>query len=150
MDFLTNPIVWLVFGGLLIVAELIIPGGVVVFLGLAGVIVAGAVGLGLITSWVNALTTFFVLSLALILSLRAFFMKYAGGDFSRGNIVEILDDVGEEAPVLEDIGPGQNKGTIDFRGTHWQALGDGSFIEAGKTVRIVGRDNVNYIVELVE
>lgn len=132
------------------IAELIIPGGVVVFLGLAGVLVAAAVGTGLITSWVNALTAFFVLSLALVLGLRAFFMKYAGGDFSRGNVVEILDDVGEEVPVLEAIGPGQQKGKINFRGTHWQALGDGSYIEAGKIVRIVGRDNVNYIVELVD
>ena len=77
-------------------------------------------------------------------------MKYPGGDFSRGNVVEILDDVGEEAPVIAAIGPGQEKGKIDFRGTHWQALGDGSLIEAGKTVRIVGRDNVSYFVELVE
>lgn len=150
MDILLNPLVWIVLGGILIVAELIIPGGVVVFLGLAAVLVAGAVGLGFITSWVNALTAFFVLSLALILGLRAFFMKYAGGDFSRGNIVEILDDIGEEVPVIEAIGPGQEKGRIDFRGTHWQALGDGSRIEAGQTVRIVGRDNVNYMVELVE
>ena len=97
MDILLNPVVWLVLGGLLIVAELIIPGGVVVFLGVAGVLVAAAVGTGLITSWVHALTAFFVLSLGLILVLRAFFMKYAGGDFSRGNINEILDDVGEEA-----------------------------------------------------
>jgi len=150
MDFLLNPVGWLIFGGILMVAELIIPGGVVVFLGLAGVLVAAAISLGLVTTWVNVLTAFFVLSLGLILVLRAFFMKYAGGDFSRGNVVEILDDVGEEAPVLEAIGPGQEKGKIDFRGTHWQALGDGSLIEAGATVRIVGRDNVNYIVERVE
>ena len=150
MDILLNPIVWLVLGGLLIVAELIIPGGVVVFLGVAGVLVAAAVGTGLITSWVHALTTFFVLSLGLILVLRAFFMKYAGGDFSRGNINEILDDVGEEVSVVEAIGPGQEKGTISFRGTNWAALGDGSQIAVGSTVRIVGRDNVSYIVELVD
>lgn len=150
MDFLLNPIGWLIFGGILMLAELIIPGGVVVFLGLAGVLVAAALGIGLITSWVNALTAFFVLSLALVLGLRAFFMKYAGGDFSRGNVVEILDDIGEEVAVLKAIGPGQEKGKIDFRGTHWQALGDGSYIEPGKIVRIVGRDNVNYIVELVD
>ncbi len=150
MDILLNPYVWLGFGAFLMVAELIIPGGVVVFLGLAGVIIAGALGLGIITSWVNALTAFFVLSLGLILFLRAFFMKYAGGDFSRGNVVEILDDVGEHAPVIEAIGPGQEKGKIDFRGTQWQALSDGSRIEVGQTVRIVGRDNVSYIVELID
>ena len=150
MDILLNPYFWLGLGAFLMVAELIIPGGVVVFLGLAGVLVAAGVGLGLITSWVNALTSFFVLSLGLILVLRAFFMKYAGGDFSRGNVVEILDDVGEQAPVIEAIGPGQTKGKIEFRGTHWHALGDGSHIDVGSTVRIVGRENVSYIVELVD
>lgn len=150
MDILLNPYVWLAVGVFLVVAEIVIPGGVVVFLGIASLVVAVAVGLGFVTSWVHTLTLFFVLSLALILVLRAFFMKYAGGDFSRGNVVEILDDIGEQANVIETIGPGQEKGKIDFRGTHWQALGDGAEIEVGQRVRIVGRDNVNYVVEVVE
>lgn len=149
MDNLLNPIVWLIFGGILVLAELIIPGGVIVFLGLAAIVVAVLVGIGLVTSWMTALTLFFILSLVLVISLRAFFMKYAGGDFSRGNIIEILDDVGEEAPVVEAIGPGQESGKINFRGTHWRALGDGSHIPVGEKVQIVGRDNVSYIVEAV-
>jgi membrane protein implicated in regulation of membrane protease activity len=150
MNFLLLPSVWLVAGIVLALAELVIPGGVVIFLGLGCLVVAGAVSLGLVTSWVNALTLFFVSSLLLVISLRTLFMRFAGGDASRGNIVEILDDVGEEVPVIEMIGPGNEKGLIDYRGTHWQALGDGQSIKAGQMVSIFGRENVTYIVEPVQ
>jgi membrane protein implicated in regulation of membrane protease activity len=147
MTLLLNPSVWLVAGIVLILAELIIPGGIVVFLGLAALIVAGAVSFGFVMTWMNALTLFFVTSLALVITLRAFFMRYAGGDFSRGNIVEILDDLGQRVPVIKTIGPGQHRGLIDYNGTRWKALGDGQKIEAGSEVQIVGLSNVTYIVE---
>ena len=149
MTLLLNPSVWLVAGIVLILAELIIPGGIVVFLGLAALTVAGAVYLGFVVTWVNALTLFFVTSLALVISLRAFFIRYAGGDFSRGNIIEILDDLGQRVPVVKTIGPGQQRGLIDYNGTRWKALGDGQKIEAGTEVHIVGLSNVTYIVEPV-
>ncbi|MFT4798130.1 MAG: hypothetical protein ACJAYE_000467 [Candidatus Azotimanducaceae bacterium] len=142
-----NPSVWLVAGIVLMLAELIIPGGVVVFLGLAALVVAAAVNFGFVVTWVNALTLFFVTSLALVITLRAFFMRYAGGDFSRGNIIEILDDLGQRVPVVKTIGPGQHRGLIEYRGTRWKALGDGQKIEAGTEVQIVGQNNVTYIVE---
>jgi membrane protein implicated in regulation of membrane protease activity len=150
MNILLLPYVWLVAGVVLVLAEIIIPGGVIIFLGLGCLVVAGAVALGIVTSGVNALTLFFVSSLFLVLTLRALFMRFAGGESSRGNINEILDDVGEEAPVIEAIGPGNSKGLIEYHGTRWQALGDGQLIEPGQHVRIVGRDNVVYIVELVQ
>ena len=39
MDFLLNPIGWLIIGALFMLSELIIPGGIVFFLGAACVIV---------------------------------------------------------------------------------------------------------------
>jgi len=141
------PSVWLIAGIVLILAELIIPGGVVVFLGLACLMVATAVSLGLVSTWVSALTLFFISSLLLVLTLRSVFMRYAGGDFSRGNTIEILDDIGQQAPVVKTIGPGQRRGMIDYHGTRWKALSDGQQIKVGDVVQIVGRDNVSYIVE---
>jgi len=147
MTVFLNPSVWLVAGIVLMLAELIVPGGIVVFLGLAALLVAGAVASGFVVTWVNALTLFFVASLALVITLRAFFMRYAGGDFSRGNIIEILDDLGQRVRVVKTIGPGQQRGLIDYNGTRWKALGDGQKIEAGAEVQIVGLSNVTYIVE---
>lgn len=147
MTLFLNPTVWLVAGIVLMLAELIIPGGIVVFLGLAAILVAAAVSFGFVETWVNALTLFFVTSLALVITLRAFFMRYAGGDFSRGNIIEILDDLGQRVSVVKTIGPGQHRGLIEYRGTRWKALGDGQKIDAGTEVQIVGLDNVTYVVE---
>ena len=83
----------------------------------------------------------------MILLLRQFAVKFVEGDSSQGNTDELLDDLGELAVVVETIGPGNKQGRIAFRGTQWQALGDGSELPIDAQVQIVSRENVNYIVE---
>ena len=147
MNILTNPNFWLAIGLILIFAELVIPGGVIVFLGGGGIVVAFALWMGWVTDWVDVLTLYFVSSLALLLSLRSLVMRFAGGDFSRSNTIEILDVFGEIVTVIETIGPGEKPGRILFRDTQWAALSDGSEILKGDTARIIALDNVSYIVE---
>ncbi len=147
MEIILNPTGWIIAALVLMVAEFIVPGGIIFFLGAGCLIVAGALWLGLVTTWVNTLTLFFIASLALIISLRSFFTRFAGGDYSQANTEEIIDDLDEIAVVVELIGPGENVGTINFRGTTWRALGNGQEIAAGVKVKIVARDNITYIVE---
>ncbi len=144
---LLDPAGWTIVAFILMVAEFIIPGGIVFFLGVACLIVAGALVLGLVSTWMNALTLFFISSLALILSLRSFFARFASGDYTKANTDEILDDLDELVEVVEAIGPGDSVGRIQYRGTVWRALGDGSKINKGSMARIVARDNTTYIVE---
>lgn len=146
MEIILNPTGWIIAALVLMAAELIVPGGIIFFLGGGCLIVAGALWLGLVTTWVNTLTLFFITSLVLVLSLRSFFTRFAGGDYSQANTEEIIDDLDEIAEVLEPIGPGENIGMINFRGTAWRALGNGQEIAAGVQVRIVARDNITYIV----
>lgn len=147
MEIILNPTGWIIAALVLMVAEFIVPGGIIFFLGAGCLVVAGALWLGLVTTWVNTLTLFFIASLALIISLRSFFTRFAGGDYSQANTEEIIDDLDEIAVVVELIGPGENVGTINFRGTTWRALGNGQEIAAGVKVKIVARDNITYIVE---
>jgi len=147
MEIILDPTGWIIAALVLMVAEFIVPGGIIFFLGAGCLIVAGALWLGLVTTWVNTLTLFFIASLALIISLRSFFTRFAGGDYSQANTEEIIDDLDEIAVVVELIGPGENVGTINFRGTTWRALGNGQEIAAGVKVKIVARDNITYIVE---
>ena len=49
--------------------------------------------------------------------------------------------------MLETIGPGQHKGRIDFQGSSWSALGDGTEIKAGEKVQVVCRDNISIVVK---
>ena len=144
-----NPNGWLVVGVILIFSEMIIPGGIVIFLGASCLIIAALIWLGLVTTWVTALTLFFIISLALIILLRSVVARFAGGDYSEGNTVEILDDVGQLVEILETIGPGNKVGRIQYRGSQWDALGDGEEIGPGDQARIVALDNVRYIVEKV-
>lgn len=150
MNIALNPDYWLIAGVILLVAELILPGGIVMFLGAGCLIVALAVWSGLVSTWVGALTLFFITCILLIVTLRSFAMKFVGGDFSEGNTVEILDQVGELVRVVETIGPGNRPGRVDVRGTQWTALGDGRVLNPGEMVRIVSLQNVNYIVEKVD
>lgn len=150
MNVLTDPIYWFIAGVLLVLAELIIPGGIVVFLGLGCLIVALAAYFGVVVTWMGACTLFFIASIAMILLLRQFAVKFVEGDSSQGNTDELLDDLGELAVVVETIGPGNKQGRIAFRGTQWQALSDGSELPIDAQVQIVSRENVNYIVEKYE
>ncbi|MFP6807579.1 MAG: NfeD family protein [Pseudomonadales bacterium] len=149
MEILTNPNYWIIAALALMVAELVIPGGIVFFLGAACLIVAGALWMGLVSQWVSALTMFFIVSLALIITLRSFFTRFVGGDYSFGNTEEILDDLDEVVDVVKIIGPGESTGKIEYRGTVWQALGNGQTMSVGSKVKIVARENTTYLVEPV-
>lgn len=140
-------IFWTGLGVLLMVAEIIIPGGIVVFLGLSSLIVAGSIQFGLIDGWVHALTLWFISSILLLLLFRNLTQKFVGGDESVDNTDEELDLFGKLVTVSETIGPGETKGRVEYQGTSWTALGDGSIIEAGSTVKIVCRDNISLVVE---
>ena len=146
MDFLLNPIGWLIIGALFMLSELIIPGGIVFFLGAACVIVATAVYIGLVTTWMSALTLFFVSSLVLIIALRALVGRFVEGDSTVANTEEILDEVDELVEVTEAIGPADKAGAVKFHGTIWRALGEGEEIPAGSTARIVARENISLLV----
>ncbi len=149
MELILNPTGWIIAALVMMAAEIIVPGGIIFFLGAGCLIVAGALWLGLVTTWVSALTLYFISSLVLIISLRSFFTRFIGGDYSQANTQEIVDDLDEIADVIEPIGPGESVGMISFRGTMWRALGNGQEIAVGAQVRIVARENITYIVEPV-
>jgi membrane protein implicated in regulation of membrane protease activity len=149
MDFLINVWFWIILAAVLIVAELVLPGGIIIFLGIAGLIVAAAVQLGFVASWVNALTLWFVSSLVLVILLRGIAQKMVGGDSSVANTDEEVDALGEVVEVLETIGPGEAKGRVTFRDVSWSAVSDGSEISAGEKAQIVSRDNITLVVERI-
>ena len=78
-----------------------------------------------------------------------FTKKLFKSDETIGNVHEELDIFGQEVQVLENIGPGQQKGRVEFQGTTWSALGDGSEIPAGTQVRIICKENISLVVEVV-
>jgi membrane protein implicated in regulation of membrane protease activity len=147
LDLMTPVLMWALAGLILMVAELVIPGGIVIFLGGACLIVAGAWQLAFIDNWVSAMTIWFVSSIILLLAFRNVVQKMVGGDISVGNTEEGAEIYGKEVRVIETIGPGEKVGRVEFQDSSWMAIADGSIIEAGDTVTIVCQENISLVVE---
>jgi membrane protein implicated in regulation of membrane protease activity len=148
-DLTTEVLIWALSGLALMAAELIIPGGIVVFLGAACLLVAGAWQLGFIDGWANALTLWFISSIVLLLVFRNITQKLVGGEIAVANTDQDLDIYGQQAIVTETIGPGEKPGRIEFQGSSWMAIADGSEIAAGETVTMICHENISLVVEKI-
>lgn len=140
-------LIWVISGGALILLELIIPGGVTIFVGLAAMIVGLLIKFQFITTTFNALLIFLVLSIVLLLFLRTLFMKYFEGDYRVQNTNEDADAEGSIVDVTEDIFP-HREGRINFRGTGWQARSDEEILKNEKAI-IVKRDGNVWVVKSI-
>ena len=149
MEF-SNPIlVWAVVGLVLMLAELVVPGGVIVLLGAACLVVAGALSIGIVEGVVQSMTLWFIAAIVLLLAFRQVTQRLVGGDSHVDNTDEAIDLYNQIAHVKKTIGPGQATGRVEFQGCEWPALGDGSIIVAGTDVRIICRENIALVVEPV-
>jgi membrane protein implicated in regulation of membrane protease activity len=144
----SNPIlVWAVVGLVLMLAEIIVPGGIIILLGAACLVVAGALAIGLVEGLVQSLTLWFIAAIVLLLAFRQVTQRLVGGDSHVDNTDEAIDLYNQLARVKQTIGPGQTQGRVEFQGSEWPALGDGSIIIAGTEVRIICRENIALVVE---
>ena len=98
---------WIVAGAVMILLELFLPGMVLGFLGSSALIVAALIWLGWIDGLIPALTTWFILSLVLLLSLRGLFLRFVGGGSERQSTDEEEDAYGTVVDVVERIAPDQ-------------------------------------------
>jgi membrane protein implicated in regulation of membrane protease activity len=145
---LSNPIlIWACIGLFLMLADIILPGGIVILLGAAFLVVAGGLATGLVEGIVQSLTLWFITSMVFMLLFRQVTQKLVGGDAHVDNTDEELDLYNQLATVKQTIGPAQKTGRIEFQGSEWPALGDGSEIVAGSQVRVICRDNIALVVE---
>lgn len=141
-------LVWLIAGLILIFLELLIPGGVVVFLGLAAIAVALTFFLGLTTTVVQGLTAWFIISIVFLLFLRALFMKYFEGNSRVQDVSEEQDYMAAIVEVVEKVVP-YKEGRVSFRGTTWIARSEEEF-EVGEKAVIIGRDGNTFLVKSIE
>jgi membrane protein implicated in regulation of membrane protease activity len=136
---------WIVAGVVLIILELVVPGAVLIFLGVGALLVALLIWLGMVQTLVSSITAWFIASLVLLLVLRSFFQRFVSGDAEKQSTDEDLDAYGEVVDVVEAVGPSQ-EGRIRYRGTTWQAACYDHTIEAGAKAQIVYRENLIWIV----
>ncbi len=149
MDFLLMFETWILVAIVLSLAEIIIPGGILLNLGIASLIVAISIKFAIVDTWVMVLTLWFIVATFLLFILNFFTNKIFGSAQLVENVDDELDLFGQEVVVIENIGPGTKKGRVEFQGTTWTALGDGSEIKAGSHAKIVCKENISLVVEQV-
>jgi len=142
---LTN---WIWFGVILMLAEFVLPGLVVVFVGLGAVTVAVLLYFGFIESLAAQFSIWFITSMVYTLSLRVLVVHFLPTDTSKKEIDEDVDMLGQTVTVAEPIGPG-SPGRISHGDTTWpaRAAEDESFA-AGDSVIITARENITWVVTI--
>jgi membrane protein implicated in regulation of membrane protease activity len=140
---------WLSSGIFLTAIEFLVPGLVMVFVGLGALTVALGMHLGYIDEIVQQFITFFISSIIYLLTLRFLVLRFVPSVTRKENIDEDEEVIGSIVELVADINSGEF-GRVEHSGSTWQARAEGDqTILKGKQVKIIGRDNITWIVQKI-
>jgi membrane protein implicated in regulation of membrane protease activity len=141
--------IWLSVGAFLVLSEFLLPGLVMVFVGMGSLTVALGMHLGHVNSLLEQFIVFFVSSIIYLITLRFAVLSLVPTNSIKANVDEDMDVVGQVGVVVAAI-DSNGTGRIEHSDSTWQAKGKSDeVIEVGKKVKIIGRDNITWIVEKV-
>ncbi|MGB2246260.1 MAG: NfeD family protein [Alcanivorax sediminis] len=136
---------WIIAGLALVIAEFVVSGLVVIFFGVAALIVGSLKYLGLLDDTVWELTLFAVLSILSLVFVRRFLSdKLMGKENVSAGEEDSAGLIGQRATVVAPFTNGT--GSVTYRGARWQAQSDQT-LEAGQIVRITQHDGLWLTVE---
>ncbi len=118
-----------------------------IFLGTAGMAVAGLRALGIIESIPVSFGAWFALSLASIVGLRGLVQRFSSSEKLFQPTDEDIDAYGSVVEIAAAIDEISGEGRIRFRGTTWAARSVRGLLPVGTPCRIVHRDNLVWVVE---
>jgi len=140
---------WLSSGIFLTAIEFLVPGLVMVFVGLGALTVALGMHLGYIDEIVQQFITFFISSIIYLLTLRFLVLRFVPSVTRKENIDEDEEVIGSIVELVADINSGEF-GRVEHSGSTWQARVEGDqTILKGEQVKIIGRDNITWIVQKI-
>lgn len=142
----TFTIIALIVGVLLMLLELLVPGGIVFCLGLSAILTGLAYHFSIITDPFTVFLTWCGLSVVSS-AIGIFLIKkvFGKGESITDHFDEDADTYGKVVLATEDIS--EKSGRISFQGTGWSAVSMDGDIKKGEKAVIVGRDNLTWIVE---
>ena len=140
---------WLSSGIFLTAIEFLVPGLVMVFVGLGALTVVLGMYFGYIDGILQQFITFFVSSIIYLLTLRFLVLRFVPTDTRKENIDEDKEVIGSIVKIVADIDSGE-LGRVEHSGSSWQARAEGDqTILKGEQVKIIGRDNITWIVQKI-
>lgn len=143
-----NSLIWFIIGIFFLLSEIIMPGFIIFFFGIGGLVTASLVYLFNISSIFVQLGIFIGSSVFSLIFLRNTFTKLFKGNVS-GQKGLGEEFIGKRAIVIHEIKPNSLSGKIEFNGTNWEADSE-YFIEKDAVVEITGRKDLKLIVKPVE
>ena len=144
---MTEPIIWIVVGLVLLGAELLFSGFIIVFFGIAAIATGVLIWGGMPTSNGIEFATFSAISIGLLVFLRRRFQSWFRGAETEGSDEDIVGREGRVESGFDVAAP--DRGKISFRGAGWDARTRVGPLAAGSYVRIVGRHGLTLEVEPV-
>ena len=141
--------IWLVSGIFLMAIEFLVPGLVMVFVGLGSLTVVFGMHFGYIDGVLQQFITFFISSIIYLLTLRFLVLRFVPSVTRKENIDEDEEVIGSIVELVADINSGEF-GRVEHSGSSWQARAEGDqTILKGEQVKIIGRDNITWIVQKI-
>ena len=141
--------IWLGSGIFLMAIEFLVPGLVMVFVGLGALTVALGMQFGYIDEILQQFTTFFISSIIYLLTLRFLVLRFVPSVTRKANIDEDEEVMGSIVEIVAEITSGEF-GRVEHSGSSWQARAEGDqTILKGEQVKIIGRDNITWIVQKI-
>ena len=140
---------WLGSGIFLIAIEFLVPGLVLVFVGLGSLTVVFGMHFGYIDGILQQFITFFISSIIYVFTLRFLVLRFVPSVTRKENIDEDEEVMGSIVEGVADINSGEF-GRVEHSGSSWQARAEGDqTILKGEQVKIIGRDNITWIVQKI-
>jgi len=140
---------WLGSGIFLMAIEFLVPGLVMVFVGLGSLTVVFGMHFGYIDGILQQFITFFISSIIYLLTLRFLVLRFVPSVTRKENIDEDEEVMGSIVELVADINSGEF-GRVEHSGSSWQARAEGDqTILKGEQVKIIGRDNITWIVQKI-
>lgn len=136
-------LIWFLIGIAFLVAEMAVPGFILIFFTAGSWIVALSVYFLPEMELTTQIIIFMISSLILLFTLRRFGLKTFKGD-SKGGVDDEFSKVGQKAVVSKTIGQG-GYGEVELNGTFWRATSDVA-IEKGQIVVVEGEESNNGLV----
>jgi len=148
LQFLQNPaIIWFILGLILLLAELALPGLIILFFGV-GAWLTALTYLSFHIGFNSQLIVFMVTSVISLALLRRYLIQNKNDAFLAISTENELtrEFIGHTCTVSEAIAPGMVGGRVLFRGTNWRAKANVP-VPPGEVVRIVSKDSIVLYVE---
>ena len=140
---------WLGSGIFLMAIEFLVPGLVLVFVGLGSLTVVFGMHFGYIDGILQQFITFFISSIIYLFTLRFLVLRFVPSVTRKENIDEDEEVMGSIVEIVADINSGEF-GRVEHSGSSWQARAEGDqTILKGEQVKIIGRDNITWIVQKI-